>query len=82
MSVMRLHWYQMLFLFITYIVPMTLMSLCYTIMGKVLWGSRSIGEMTQRQLESIRSKRKVNGLKKFEHGWANSIELKEDYIEK
>ncbi|KAF7276112.1 hypothetical protein GWI33_010910 [Rhynchophorus ferrugineus] len=23
-----------------------------------------------------------DGLKKFEHGWANSIELKEDYIEK
>ncbi|XP_030754649.1 tachykinin-like peptides receptor 86C [Sitophilus oryzae] len=52
-------WYQMLFLFITYLVPMALMSMCYTIMGKVLWGSRSIGELTQRQADAIRSKRKV-----------------------
>uniref|UniRef100_A0A1B0AZD1 G-protein coupled receptors family 1 profile domain-containing protein n=1 Tax=Glossina palpalis gambiensis TaxID=67801 RepID=A0A1B0AZD1_9MUSC len=28
-------------------------------MGRVLWGSRSIGETTDRQLESIKSKRKV-----------------------
>ncbi|XP_018570439.1 tachykinin-like peptides receptor 86C [Anoplophora glabripennis] len=52
-------WYQTLFLFITYIVPMILMSVCYTTMGRVLWGSSSIGEMTQRQLDAIRSKRKV-----------------------
>ncbi|XP_060523858.1 tachykinin-like peptides receptor 86C [Cylas formicarius] len=52
-------WYQMFFLIVTYLVPMTLMSLCYTIMGKVLWGSKSIGERTQRQINSIRSKRKV-----------------------
>ncbi|XP_048521233.1 tachykinin-like peptides receptor 86C isoform X1 [Dendroctonus ponderosae] len=51
--------YQMLFLVIAYFVPMLLMSMCYTIMGKVLWGSKSIGELTQRQLDSIRSKRKV-----------------------
>ncbi|CAG9769273.1 unnamed protein product [Ceutorhynchus assimilis] len=50
--------YQMLFLVIAYLVPMTLMSLCYTVMGKVLWGSQSIGELTQRQIDSIRSKRK------------------------
>lgn len=49
----------MLFLVIAYFVPMVLMSMCYTIMGKVLWGSKSIGELTQRQLDSIRSKRKV-----------------------
>ncbi|XP_049820597.1 tachykinin-like peptides receptor 86C [Aethina tumida] len=51
--------YQMLFLILTYVVPIILMSLCYTIMGRVLWGSRSIGEMTQRQIDSIKSKRKV-----------------------
>jgi tachykinin receptor 3 len=28
-------------------------------MGRELWGSRSIGERTQRQTEAIRSKRKV-----------------------
>ncbi|XP_066142581.1 tachykinin-like peptides receptor 86C isoform X1 [Euwallacea fornicatus] len=51
--------YQMLFLVVAYLVPMTLMSMCYAIMGKVLWGSKSIGELTQRQLDSIQSKRKV-----------------------
>ncbi|XP_044257934.1 tachykinin-like peptides receptor 86C isoform X1 [Tribolium madens] len=51
--------YQMFFLIITYVIPVTLMSFSYTIMGKELWGSRSIGEMTQRQIDSIRSKRKV-----------------------
>jgi hypothetical protein len=28
-------------------------------MGKELWGSRSIGEHTERQLESMKSKKKV-----------------------
>ncbi|KAG5862781.1 hypothetical protein JTB14_028900, partial [Gonioctena quinquepunctata] len=51
--------YQTIFLFTTYIVPIFLMSLSYTVMGTVLWGSRSIGEKTQRQIDSIRSKRKV-----------------------
>jgi tachykinin-like receptor len=40
------------------------MAICYTLMGRELWGSRSIGEMTQRQSEVIKSKRKVsNNLK-------------------
>ncbi|XP_072379905.1 tachykinin-like peptides receptor 86C [Diabrotica undecimpunctata] len=52
-------WYQMLFLVITYVIPMILMSICYTMMGSVLWGSRSIGEKTQRQIEAIKSKRRV-----------------------
>ncbi|KAK4882878.1 hypothetical protein RN001_006197 [Aquatica leii] len=51
--------YQVVFLVLTYVVPMVLMICCYTAMGKVLWGSHSIGEMTQRQLDSIKSKRKV-----------------------
>lgn len=38
------------------------MVVCYTIMGKVLWGSKSIGEHTQRQIESIKSKKKVCAL--------------------
>ncbi|XP_063619643.1 tachykinin-like peptides receptor 86C [Cydia splendana] len=35
------------------------MTFFYSAMGRVLWGSRSIGELTQRQIDSIRSKRKV-----------------------
>ncbi|XP_038223023.1 tachykinin-like peptides receptor 86C [Zerene cesonia] len=51
--------YQVLFFIVTYAVPMLGMTYFYSAMGKVLWGSRSIGELTQRQLDSIRSKRKV-----------------------
>ncbi|CAK1599028.1 unnamed protein product [Parnassius mnemosyne] len=51
--------YQVLFFVITYAVPMLGMIFFYSAMGRVLWGSRSIGELTQRQVDSIRSKRKV-----------------------
>lgn len=36
------------------------MAVCYTIMGRELWGSKTIGQMTQRHVESIKSKRKVS----------------------
>lgn len=39
--------------------PMIVMAVCYTLMGRELWGSRSIGELTQRQIDSVKSKRKV-----------------------
>lgn len=51
--------YNCVFLVLTYGVPMLIMIVCYTIMGRVLWGSQSIGEHTQRQIESIKSKKKV-----------------------
>ncbi|XP_047984209.1 tachykinin-like peptides receptor 86C [Leguminivora glycinivorella] len=51
--------YQVLFFVVTYAVPMLGMTFFYSAMGRVLWGSRSIGELTQRQIDSIRSKRKV-----------------------
>ncbi|KAG8320084.1 hypothetical protein J6590_076935 [Homalodisca vitripennis] len=51
--------YNLILFLVTYVVPMTAMVCCYTAMGRELWGSRSIGELTQRQLESIKSKRKV-----------------------
>lgn len=38
---------------------MVVMLICYSLMGRVLWGSRSIGETTERQMESMKSKRKV-----------------------
>ncbi|XP_021930461.1 tachykinin-like peptides receptor 86C isoform X2 [Zootermopsis nevadensis] len=51
--------YNLVFLGLTYLVPVTAMAVCYTLMGRELWGSRSIGELTQRQSHSIKSKRKV-----------------------
>lgn len=38
---------------------MIIIVICYTKMGRQLWGSKSIGEHTERQHESIKSKRKV-----------------------
>lgn len=38
---------------------MVVMLVCYILMGRVLWSSRSIGENPERQVESIKSKRKV-----------------------
>ncbi|XP_053636422.2 tachykinin-like peptides receptor 99D [Cherax quadricarinatus] len=44
---------------LTYILPLLCMGFTYARIGMTLWGSRSIGEQTPRQVESIRSKRKV-----------------------
>ncbi|RZF36506.1 hypothetical protein LSTR_LSTR008841 [Laodelphax striatellus] len=51
--------YNIVLFLLTYIVPMTAMVGCYTAMGRELWGSRAIGVLTQRQADSIKSKRKV-----------------------
>ncbi|GAB0086197.1 tachykinin-like peptides receptor 99D [Sergentomyia squamirostris] len=51
--------YNLVFLILTYGIPMLIMIVCYSLMGKELWGSRSIGEHTERQLESMKSKKKV-----------------------
>ncbi|XP_059617778.1 tachykinin-like peptides receptor 86C [Phlebotomus argentipes] len=51
--------YNLVFLTLTYGIPMLIMIVCYSLMGKELWGSRSIGEHTERQLESMKSKKKV-----------------------
>ncbi|EDW42708.1 GM26156 [Drosophila sechellia] len=51
--------YNLIILVLTYGIPMIVMLICYSLMGRVLWGSRSIGENTDRQMESMKSKRKV-----------------------
>ncbi|KZC12337.1 Tachykinin-like peptides receptor 86C [Dufourea novaeangliae] len=51
--------YNLVFLSVTYIIPMTAMAACYTLMGRKLWGSKSIGELTHYQKNSMKSKRKV-----------------------
>ncbi|XP_011069322.1 PREDICTED: tachykinin-like peptides receptor 86C [Acromyrmex echinatior] len=51
--------YNLLFLTVTYLVPMSVMAVCYTCMGRKLWGSKSIGELTHYQKEAMKSKRKV-----------------------
>nr|CAD7406818.1 unnamed protein product [Timema poppensis] len=56
---MALAGYNVVFLALTYLVPVTVMAVCYSLMVRELWGNRSIGELTQRQLDAIKSKRKV-----------------------
>ncbi|XP_011153764.1 tachykinin-like peptides receptor 86C isoform X2 [Harpegnathos saltator] len=51
--------YNLLFLAVTYLIPMTVMIVCYGLMGRELCCSRSIGEVTHNQRESMKSKRKV-----------------------
>ncbi|XP_063244190.1 tachykinin-like peptides receptor 86C [Bacillus rossius redtenbacheri] len=51
--------YNIVFLGLTYLVPVSVMSVCYSLMARELWGGRAVGELTLRQQESIRSKRKV-----------------------
>uniref|UniRef100_A0A1B0DD56 G-protein coupled receptors family 1 profile domain-containing protein n=1 Tax=Phlebotomus papatasi TaxID=29031 RepID=A0A1B0DD56_PHLPP len=53
------HVYNVVFMFLTYFLPIGSMTFTYARVGIELWGSQSIGECTQRQLENIKSKRRV-----------------------
>ncbi|XP_033213177.1 tachykinin-like peptides receptor 99D [Belonocnema kinseyi] len=44
---------------LTYFLPIGSMTYTYARVGLELWGSQSIGEATQRQLDNIKSKRRV-----------------------
>lgn len=52
--------YNVVFMVVTYFVPIMLMGYAYLRVGIELWGSQSIGECTQRQLQNIQSKRRVS----------------------
>lgn len=47
-------------MFLTYFLPIGSMTYTYARVGIELWGSQSIGECTQRQLDNIKSKRRVS----------------------
>ncbi|XP_050343718.1 tachykinin-like peptides receptor 99D isoform X1 [Nymphalis io] len=51
--------YNVAFMVLTYFLPITSMTYTYAKVGVELWGSKSIGECTQRQLDNIKSKRRV-----------------------
>ncbi|XP_045134389.1 tachykinin-like peptides receptor 86C isoform X2 [Portunus trituberculatus] len=53
------HIYNVVFFITTYLMPMLVMLWSYFRIGHELWGSQSIGELTERQATSIRSKRRV-----------------------
>ncbi|KAH1022773.1 hypothetical protein HUJ04_012118 [Dendroctonus ponderosae] len=50
--------FNVIFLVITYLVPILSMTYTYARIGIELWGSQSIGECTQRQMDNIKSKRR------------------------
>lgn len=52
--------YNVIFMVLTYILPIGSMTFTYARIGLELWGSQSIGENTAGQLEGIRSKRRVS----------------------
>ncbi|GFS51923.1 tachykinin-like peptides receptor 99D [Nephila pilipes] len=54
------HIYNIVFLVITYVLPMCSMAVTYTWVGCVLWGSKVIGENTVMQNDVIRSKHREN----------------------
>lgn len=51
--------YNIVFTVVTYLMPVCVMGACYARMSYVLWRSKSIGEINERQAECIQSKRKV-----------------------
>ncbi|XP_028899835.2 tachykinin-like peptides receptor 99D isoform X2 [Zeugodacus cucurbitae] len=51
--------YNIVFMILTYILPIISMTVTYSRVGIELWGSKTIGEYTPRQVENVRSKRRV-----------------------
>ena len=56
---------------LTYLMPVMVMAACYSRMSHVLWRSESIGELSQRQIQSIHSKRKVSCVFSYSMTWLN-----------
>lgn len=54
--------YNVFFLVLTYVVPVVTMGVTYSCMSTVLWGSRCIGESTERQQNALKAKQKVLSL--------------------
>ena len=65
--------YNIIFTVLTYLIPVSVMGVCYSRMSYILWRSQSIGELSQRQAESIQSKRKVSAISLFLYLLANTM---------
>ncbi|XP_065292830.1 tachykinin-like peptides receptor 86C isoform X2 [Dermacentor albipictus] len=58
-TAMSVHRYNIVFLVLTYAVPVATMVVTYSRMSWVLWGSRCIGEFTEHQQLALHNKQKV-----------------------
>ncbi|CAG2106386.1 unnamed protein product [Medioppia subpectinata] len=59
LTLTKVRGYNVIILLVTYMLPIVSMSYTYFRVGRELWGSQSIGECTAKQMESIKSKRKI-----------------------
>ena len=53
--------YNAALLLINYVVPLAVLALTYSLVGRRLWGNQAIGERLPGQAETVRSKRRVRG---------------------
>jgi len=51
--------YNAALLLINYVVPLAILALTYSFVGRRLWGNQAIGERLPGQAETVRSKRRV-----------------------
>ena len=51
--------YNVALLLINYIVPLLVLALTYSVVGRRLWGSQVVGVQVPGQAETVRSKRRV-----------------------
>jgi len=56
---LRVSRFNLSLMVVTYFLPMSLLTATYTTIGRELWGQQAIGEATEVQRESIKSKRRV-----------------------
>ena len=49
----------MALLLINYVVPLVILAVTYSFVGRRLWGNQAIGERLPGQAETVRSKRRV-----------------------
>ena len=68
------HSYNVIILAVTYVLPIMLMIATYLRVGLKLWGSRSIGEITPKQISNIKSKRKVTTI--YTRTYSPKIDMK------
>jgi len=59
LACIRRHSYNVALLLINYIIPLVILALTYSVVGRRLWGSQAIGEQLPGQAETVRSKRRV-----------------------
>lgn len=64
---------------LTYFLPVISMTATYSRVGLELWGSKAIGEYTPRQVENVKSKRRVSNIVAGPHALRYRLEFGNDF---